>query len=116
MIPVDGGVMQRFGDDNARIIVDQLGDHGVVAKVSQGVSSSSKLGLHIFILLLSLSQSWKMQRELVNGFRVVDKDFILKADNSISHDTKTADYKASQKMTVDGGQALVLTSKMTKIN
>lgn len=44
------------------------------------------------------------------------KDFILGADNSISMEAKkTADLK-SKMLTVDGGQNLVLTAKMTKIN
>lgn len=45
------------------------------------------------------------------------KDFVLKADNSISVEAgQTQDFKAGTAMTVDGGQSLVLTAKMTKIN
>lgn len=45
------------------------------------------------------------------------KDFILKADNSVSVESgSTSEYKAGSKMTVDGGSSLVLKANQTKIN
>lgn len=45
------------------------------------------------------------------------KDFVLEAKQSISMEAKkTADLTAGQALTVNGGQSLVLTAKMTKIN
>ena len=45
------------------------------------------------------------------------KDFILGADMSISMEAgQTADLTAGQALTVNGGQMMVLTSKLTKIN
>lgn len=45
------------------------------------------------------------------------KDFVLEAKQSISMEAKqTADLTAGQALTVNGGQSLILTAKMTKIN
>ena len=45
------------------------------------------------------------------------KEFILGADKTISMKaSKTAELKATQALTVNGGQMLVLTAQMTKIN